>query len=478
METDSKDRKEIAKIGKIIHDLLDTLDDKATDPEIERLILELNNEAEGLDMSVMDDQLASDFIVLFSTKKMSLDHIKKIRNSFVTNTSTKKFNAFLSMSVGFIEQEYSRVVEIFKESFPDLYSSGAPLRLLLANASLIGDKRFLAVVFSLNNIYDYDTITKFLNSRPDYDIISSIVTNFRKNSNQKAAIEVLKAAVGLIEEPRLNIYLAELLLATGEKDQVQAALSDLDPTDIRDPEILSRLINLYIETGDQKKALRSANNASYLYPNDPKIIIQHTKVLEMMGRQDDALELLDKSIQNSKNNLLVDAKSDLLYSMGKHEDFVKFVSELYPEGIPAEKKIRYIDSLISLSDFDKALQVINAVLSKNTFDIEMLKKKFNVQLMLNDTGGAYDTAEKVLKSGSRDRDCATYLLDQLFRRQDYETFLQKIDEIGDLGDKHLKNLVAASYLYESEQEKAVSYIEGDPSILSDPDSFSLLKKVQ
>ena len=469
METDSKDRKAIAKIGKIIRDLLDTLDDKAKDPEIERLILELNAESEALDRAVMDDQTASDFIVLFSTKKMNIDHIKKITTSFSSNTLTKKFNAFLSMELSFSLQEYSKVEKIFLDAFPDMRSSGAPLRLLLANASLIENKKFLALTFSLNNIYDHETITKFLKSKPDYETVSTIVSNFTKNSNPKAAIEVLKVASGSLQDPRLKIDLGELLLKTGEKDQISAAINDLDTSELRDPEILSRLINLYIEIGDQKKALRAANNASYLYPNDPKIIIQHSKVLEMMGRNDDALDLLEKSLQNSKNAMLIDAKAYLLYTMGKNEEFVKFVSESYADAIPAAMKMKYLDSLISLSDFDKALQVINANLSKNTFDIEMLKKKFNVQLMLNDTGGAYDTAEKVLRSGSRDRECATYLLEQLFRRQDYETFLQKIDEIGDLGDKHLKNLVAAAYLYESEQEKAVSYIEGDPSVLSDPD---------
>ena len=469
METDSKERKAIAKIEKIIRDLLDTLDDRAKDPEIERLILELNMESEALDRAVMEDQLASDFIVLFSTKKMDIDQIKKIITSFSSNTLTKKFNAFLSMELSFSLQEYSKAENTFLDTFPDMRSSGAPLRLLLANAALIEDKKFLGITFSLNNIYDHDTITKFLKSKSDYETVSIIVSNFKKNSNPKAAIEVLRAASGSTEEPRLNIDLGELLLSTGEKDQIPAAINDIDSSDLRDPETLSRLINLYIEAGDQKRALRAANNASYMYPNDPKIIIQHSKVLEMMGRNDDALELLEKSLQALKSTMLIDAKADLLYTMGKHDDFVKFVSESYTDGIPAGMKMRYLDSLISLSDFDRALQVINATLSKNTFDIEMLKKKFNVQLMLNDTGGAYDTAEKVLKSGSRDRDCATYLLDQLFRRQDYETFLQKIDEIGDLGDKHLKNLVAASYLYEAEQEKAVTYIEGDPSVLSDPD---------
>ena len=169
METDSKERKAIAKVEKIIRDLLDTLDDRAKDPEIERLILELNMESEALDRAVMEDQLASDFIVLFSTKKMDIDQIKKIITSFSSNTLTKKFNAFLSMELSFSLQEYSKAENTFLDTFPDMRSSGAPLRLLLANATLVEDKKFLAITFSLNNIYDHDTITKFLKSKPDYD---------------------------------------------------------------------------------------------------------------------------------------------------------------------------------------------------------------------------------------------------------------------------------------------------------------------
>ena len=120
METDSKDRKAIAKIEKIIRDLLDTLDDRAKDPEIERLILELNMESEALDRAVMEDQLASDFIVLFSTKKMDIDQIKKIITSFSSNTLTKKFNAFLSMELSFSLQEYSKAENTFLDTFPDM----------------------------------------------------------------------------------------------------------------------------------------------------------------------------------------------------------------------------------------------------------------------------------------------------------------------------------------------------------------------
>jgi len=466
VESDPKIMKPLSRVERELHDLSEAVEGKLSEKEMERLISMLSDDPALLNYLVFDDSAANDLTSLFAGKKSSIDQIRNLKARIQELSAGKIFVSFLDMCIALKENRFEDIVSIVKDEFGGK-PTGAPLRLLLANAANIPDKFFLSNIFSTCNIYEFDTLSAFLSQKPASSELLQISANFLNNGNRKAAIEFLSNATSKNDDPRLSIDLASLLLLDGKASEAQAALRGIDFDALEDSNYLAKYIGILLETGDLKMALRAVNHASYLFKDDARFIILHSRCLRKMDRGSEALELIDQNMSFSQDQAVLAERADVMYELGRYPEYVDTIKKAYPQGIPeGATKLQYIDVLVRLSIFDDALREINSSLSINRSNIEMLRKKFHVLTMLNNYSEAYQTAELILATDPKDKDAALFMLDQLFRSGNYESLIDKCATIKASDLSGVENLLVASLVYTGEFAEAVKHIEEKPGLLS------------
>ncbi len=469
MESDPKIMKPLSRIERELHDLSEAVEGKLSEKEMERLISMLSDDPALLDYLVVDDSAANDLTSLFAGKKSSLDQIQNLRARIQAMSGGAGLISFLDMCIALKENRFEDIVPIVNKEFGGK-PKGAPLRFLLANAANIPDKLFLSNLFSGYNIYEFDTLSALLAKKPDYSEIMLITENFNKHGNRKAAIEFLSSAIAKNDDPRLPIDLASLLLQEGKRSDSQAAIRGVDFDAIEDSNYLAKYIEILMETGDLKMALRAVNHASYIFKNEPRFITLHSRCLRKMDRCSDALELIDQSASFSQNQDVAAERAEVLYELGRYQEYADTLKKAYPQGIPeGTTKLQYIDVLVRLSLFDEALREINSSLSINRSNAGILRKKFQVLSLLNNYSEAYQTAELIVAADPKDKEAAQFMLGQLFRSGNYGSFIDKYSALKAVDLSSVENLLVASLVYSGELAEAVKHIEGKPALLSSPD---------
>ena len=333
MESDPKIAKSLSRIERELHDLSEAVEGKLSEKEMERLSSMLSDDPVLLNFLVLDDSAANDLTSLFAGKKSSLAQVQNLKARIVQTAAGNGFVSFLDMCIALKEERYEDIVSIAKTAFGEKLS-GSPLRLLLANAEKIPDKFFLSNVFSMSNIYEYNTLSAFLEGKPDTAQIMQISGNFIKNGNRKAAIEYLFAATSKNHDPFLAIDLARMLLKEGKTSEAQSAINRLDFDELEDKNYLADYIEILLETGDLKMALRAVNHASYLFKDDPGFIILHSRCLRKMDRSSEALELIDQSTAFRQDQALAFERAEVLLELGRYQEYVDTIKMAYPQGIP------------------------------------------------------------------------------------------------------------------------------------------------
>lgn len=469
MESDPKIAKSLSRIERELHDLSEAVEGKLSEKEMERLSSMLSDDPVLLNFLVLDDSAANDLTSLFAGKKSSLAQVQNLKARIEQTAAGNGFVSFLDMCIALKEERYEDLVSIAKTAFGEK-PSGSPLRLLLANAEKIPDKFFLSNVFSISNIYEYNTLSAFLEGKPDTAQTMQISGNFIKNGNRKAAIEFLFAATSKNHEPFLAIDLARMLLKEGKTSEAQSAINRLDFDELEDKNYLADYIGILLETGDLKMALRAVNHASYLFKDDPGFIILHSRCLRKMDRSSEALELIDQSTAFRKDQALAFERAEVLLELGRYQEYVDTIKMAYPQGIPeGSAKVQYIDVLVRLSLFDDALKEISASLSIDPKNLQVLRKKFQVQNLLNNYSEAYQTAELIISIDPRDKDSALFILGQLFRSANYENLISKYSVMKTSDLSGVENLLVASMVYTGDFAGALAHIVEKPSLLSSPE---------
>ncbi len=466
MELDPKIMKPLSKMERELHDLSEAVEGTVSEKEMERLLSMFTDDSDVLQYIVSDEAASTDLTSLFAGKKTTLEQMTNLRSRVATLPGSKKFVAFIDMCISVKDGRYADLTGIATSDFGNM-PSGAPLRLILANARNIPDKFYLSNLFSLSNIYEYETLSEFLAEKPNTEKLEQISGNFVKNGNKKAAIEFLSSATSGNEDPRLLIDLASLLLEEGKTSESQSVTNKVDFDSLNDSDYFAKYIEILLGTKDLKKALRAVNHASYQFKDDSRFLILHSRCLRLMDRGAEAIELLDQHESFRKESAVALERAEVLYELGRFQEYVNSMREAYPQGLPEGKsKLQYIEVLTRLSLFDEALKEINNSLSANGRNVEILKKKFDVLNLLNNDSAAYETAELIVSLDPKDRDSARYILEQLFKRGNYEKFIEKYNSIRDAEINNVQQLLISALFYTFNFPDAVKHLEASPSMLS------------
>lgn len=194
----------------------------------------------------------------------------------------------------------------------------------------------------------------------------------------------------LLEQPKSVNVLCDKALSRFNKGDVDEALGYMDEAlnrydsycTIEEPritkkEVLMSKIKLLINAKRYDEALAHLNQYEKEYGGDEKSDLYKGQMLQKTGKNNEALEYLDKSLQNEDTLVGFNAKGDALYELGQYKEALKN----YKNCIPYESKIEDDLELITNFNYKAAFCCVN--MGDEEEAVKYLNKTIN---MLNEHG--------------------------------------------------------------------------------------------
>ena len=183
-------------------------------------------------------------------------------------------------------------------------------------------------------------------------------------------------------------------------------------------ELIMARIELLIKAKRYDDALRDLNNYENQYGSTQKSDLYKGQMLQKTGKNEEALEYLDKSLKEESTVNAFNAKGDALYNLERYDEALK----AYNECIPYENKIQDDLELITNFNYKAAFCCVN--LGDNQKAIQYLNKTIN---MLNEHGRLPKDIEAIYQKCSFEKD--------------------RIMRLGDVEDKEFKQTKFLSTKY-------------------------------
>ncbi len=142
-------------------------------------------------------------------------------------------------------------------------------------------------------------------------------------------------------------------------------------------EIIMARIELLVQAKRYDDALRSLKNYENQFGTDQKSDLYKGMMLQKTGKNEDALEYLEKSLQEEDTITVLNAKGDALYELKRYDEALK----AYDECITYESKIDDDLELITNFNYKAAFCCVN--LGNNQKAVQYLNKTIS---MLNEHG--------------------------------------------------------------------------------------------
>lgn len=174
-------------------------------------------------------------------------------------------------------------------------------------------------------------------------------------------------------------------------------------------ELIMARIELLIKAKRYDDALRNLNNYENQYGSTQKSDLNKGQMLQKTGKNNEALEYLDKSLKEEATVNALNAKGDALYELKRYDEALK----AYNECIPYENKIK--DELELITNFNYKAAFCCIKLGDNQKAIQYLNKTIN---MLNEHGRLPMDIEAIYQKCSFEKD--------------------RIMRLGDIEDKEFK----------------------------------------
>lgn len=154
-------------------------------------------------------------------------------------------------------------------------------------------------------------------------------------------------------------------------------------------------IELLIKSKRYDDALRSLNNYENQFGSTQKSDLYKGQMLQKTGKNQDALEYLNKSIKEETTVNALNAKGDALYELKRYDEALK----AYNECIPYENKINDDLELITNFNYKAAFCCVN--LGDDQKAVQYLNKTIN---MLNEYGRLPKDIEAIYQKCSFEKD--------------------------------------------------------------------------
>ena len=160
-------------------------------------------------------------------------------------------------------------------------------------------------------------------------------------------------------------------------------------------EIIMARIELQIKAKKYEDALRSLNNYENQFGSNQKTDLYKGEMLQKTGRNDEALEYLDKSLAEEDTLVAFNAKGDALFELKRYDDALK----AYNECIRYEGKVEDDLELVTNFNYKAAFCCVN--LGDDQKAVQYLNKTIN---MLNEHGRLPKDIETIYQKCSFEKD--------------------------------------------------------------------------
>lgn len=212
----------------------------------------------------------------------------------------------------------------------------------------------------------------------------------------------------LEQQPYSINVLCDMALSKFNKGEVEKALGYMDEAlnkydsycDIEEPRISKRdvlmsKIKLLIKTKRYGDALTHLNQYEDEYGGNNEFDLYKGQMLQKTGKNKEALEYLDKSLQNDDTLIGFNAKGDALYELGEYGDALKN----YKNCIGYESKIE--DDLELVTNFNYKAAFCCVKMGNDAEAVKYLNKTIN---MLNEYGRLPNDIETIYQKCSFEKE--------------------------------------------------------------------------
>lgn len=171
--------------------------------------------------------------------------------------------------------------------------------------------------------------------------------------------------------------------------------SKIEKPRISKKEVKMSKIELLIQAKEYNKALNELNNYEAQYGSDKKLDLYKGQMLQKTGKNEDALEYLEKSLSDEHTLITFNAKADALYELKRYKEALHD----YNQCIQYEKEAN--ENLELITNFNYKAAFCCVKLGDNQEAIKHLNKTIN---MLNEHGRLPKDLESIYQKCSFEKD--------------------------------------------------------------------------
>ena len=350
-----------------------------------------------------------------------VEEIEQLAHSYEKNDdfseSLKVVNYGLSMYPGneslLIQQVkfmlFENHLEQIETLIPLLPQNDVLVRLILIEYHFVSDD-----VEKANSLIDKLMVSPEFNC----SIAMNVVNILWGYTTTARIIEFLESAIKILKsQSRLMMELAVVFREDGQEEKAIVILNeliDLNPSLIR-PWI--ELSETYVSIQNPTKALQTLNFALSIDNTHLDLIVQKMKVLSVMGRDAEAVELLEQlenTVEDKK--LLYAFYAESLLKEDRTQEAIVWlekIGQLDPESIA--NKHRLALSYMDLGNSPRAIELMEEVVAVETKNADFLVFLANLYLEIPEYEKAYDSFKRAL----------------ILKGKDAEIFIS----LGDIGEK-------------------------------------------
>lgn len=433
--------------------------------EIEQIISILLEDLDLLDPLCYTEEVTKAFKDTMLQKKITSKQLTTIAENLSAKKQESLFVKYILALAAFEEGAYSKCIEIItsRSEFTRIDDALDILKVSCFNTSNYAEAcKFL----SKSAVYDDVLFDGLRKERPTGDTVDTILSNVKEIESTPDVCSIMKFVSDFNRSDSVLLSLAKCFISTGKQEEGTLLLGKINYEDSTDSHFLKQYIVQCFSSHEYNYGYRAAKLASSVFPNEVDFSYYKAVGLYNIGREEESVEFLEKIVKDNKD--YIDARKFLAriyYRKGNYSEFVEIVEPIKPDlETDLQWMLDYINAEVNSSDLDGAVKDIKRLEAEYPDNLDVLRTKLDIQVLINDTNGAFLTSRRIFETSREDKKGAEYFLRELFDRQEYEEFLKHLDEYG--GENDFGNLKVASHLYLQEFDTVMDYLKKNPELLS------------
>lgn len=433
--------------------------------EIERVTKIMLEEPDVLDTICYNEQATGIIRDTVLKGKISAEQLRRMTEEIMAVIPDSLFALYISALSQFSDRDFAGCTRTLcsRAEFARINDALDVLKVSCYNSGNYADA---CIFLSKSGAYDEVLFDGLKKARPDRSTVKEILVSLESFQSTPDLCKLYSFVSKFDKSDSILLSLAKCYVETGDIEEGKSSLRDIAYEESNDSNFLEQFIDLCFESQEYNHGYRAAKLASSSFPDKIEFEFKKATGLFNIGRKDEAIELLDQVISSHPNyNEARKYLADIYYEDSKYQDFLSTAEPLKVnmEDNP-EWMLQYINAEINASDLDGAIRDLKKMESTFPENMDILRIKLDVQILINDTNGAFLTSRQIFENNRNDKKGRDYFFNELYERHEYEEFLKHLDEYG--SDSEYRDLKLSSMIYVGNVDEAISYAKQNAEILS------------